>query len=223
MTRPRLAARPSRCRQHSRPARRDDDVTQGHLRPGILGGASVNVAQQPRGEGPLTYHHDRYGQGKHWLSAQEDGDEIGYAYAIERAGPGGPHVEIVKLWANPYERGRGIGSGLLDLAGEVFAGQELRLKPYPSGEDGNPSGSELREYYGNRGFTDYQLKDGDPFELSDYMTRCACPGPDSGPPGRQVDVAFPRPPACRPFPCLAGGSTSRAGLYIAYPARGRRR
>ena len=51
-------------------------------------------------------------------------------------------------------------------------------------------------YYGSRGFGDYQLKDGDPFELYDYMTRPRSRGPQEkarhrAPGGRRSPAASP--------------------------------
>jgi GNAT superfamily N-acetyltransferase len=119
----------------------------------------------------FTYHHASYEEGQHWFSAEHDGDEVGHAHVIERQGPGSPHAEIRQLWTDPHYRSRGIGSRLLEDVAGHFNGRELRLKPYPAGEDGDPGEGVLREYYSNRGFGDYQLKDGDPSELYDYMTK----------------------------------------------------
>jgi len=141
------------------------------------GRASHRTDPQRACEGSFTYHHAGYDDGEHWFSAEYDGDEVGHAHVIERQGPGGPHAEIKRLWTNPHYRGRGIGSRLLDNVGEHFQGQELRLKPYPVDEDGHQDEADLRAFYRNRGFEDYQLKDGDPAELYDYMTKRAPPGP----------------------------------------------
>jgi GNAT superfamily N-acetyltransferase len=135
------------------------------------------------GEAPVTYHHARYDGGRHWFSAEHDGDEIGHAFVLEQQGPGGPHAEIKRLRTNPHYLDRGIGSRLLDAVGEHFSGQELRLKPYPIDEDGSQDEGRLREFYSNRGFTDYQLKEGDPFELYDYMTKRASSAPPADPAG----------------------------------------
>lgn len=134
------------------------------------GVASQLPGPPPGGEESFTYHHVRYEAGQHWFSAEHDGDEVGHAYVIERQEPGGPHVEIKRLWTNPHYRRRGIGSRLLDNVGVHFKGRELRLKPYPIDEDGGQDEGDLREFYGNRGFGAYQLRAGDPFELYDYMT-----------------------------------------------------
>ena len=128
------------------------------------------------GQETLTYHHALFEGGQHWFSAECDGDEVAHAYVIERQGPGGPHAEITRLWTNPHERGRGIGSHLLDRVSGRFKGQELRLKPYPIDEEGGQDESELRDYYSNRGFRGYELREGDPVELYDYMTKPASPG-----------------------------------------------
>lgn len=132
-------------------------------------------------EEPFTYDHAPYEAGQHWFSAEHDGDEVGHAYVIERQEPAGPHVEIKELWTNPHYRGQGIGSRLLDNVGEHFKGHDLRLKPYPIDEDGGKDESGLREFYSNRGFGDYQLREGDPFELYDYMTKRAFSGPATKP------------------------------------------
>ena len=133
----------------------------------VLRGRPAGPDRQQADEDSFTYHYARYEGGQHWFSAEHDGDEVGHAHVIEQRGPGGPHAEIRRLWTNPQYRGRGIGSRLLDNVAEHFEGHELRLKPYPTGEDGDPDEDDLREYYGSRGFRDYQLKDGDPFELYD--------------------------------------------------------
>jgi GNAT superfamily N-acetyltransferase len=140
------------------------------------GRASQKPGPQQAGEESFTYHHAPYDRGQHWFSAEHDGDEVGHAYAIERQGPGGPYVEITELWTNPHYRGQGIGSQLLDNAGEHFTGHELRLKPYPIDPDGQDEAS-LREFYSNCGFGDYQLGEGDPVELYDYMTKRASSRP----------------------------------------------
>ena len=179
----------------------------------------MNDTQQGHEES-LTYHHTLYERGQHWFSAEYDGDEIAHAHVIERPGPGGPHAEIRKLWTNPHERGRGIGSRLLDQVSEHFKDQELRLKPYPIDEDGGQDEDELRRYYGNRGFRDYQLGEGDPFELYDYMTKGASTGsatelagsPEVGPlsPGRLIrrsrsDLHADQTPAAGSTPVSAAG------------------
>jgi GNAT superfamily N-acetyltransferase len=128
----------------------------------------------PAGEDSLAYHHALYEKGQHWFSAEHDGDEVGHAYVIQRQGPGSPHAEIKRLWTNPHYRGRGIGSQLLDNVAGHFKNHELRLKPHSTGRDGDPDEGELRAFYSNRGFADYQLKDGDPLDLYDYMVK---PGP----------------------------------------------
>jgi GNAT superfamily N-acetyltransferase len=144
--------------------------------------ASQRPGPQQGGEESFTYDHAPYERGQHWFSAEHDGDEVGHAYVIERQGPGGPYAEITELWTNPHYRGRGVGSRLLDDVGEHFKGHELRLKPYPIDADGQDEGS-LREFYSNRGFGDYQLCEGDPVELHDYMTKRAPSGPAAKPAG----------------------------------------
>jgi GNAT superfamily N-acetyltransferase len=156
------------------------------------GDVVIQMPDQPGGEESFTYHHARYEGGRHWFSAEQAGAEVGYAYVIERQGPGGPHAEIKRLWTDPYYRGRGIGSRLLDNVGAHFTGQELRLKPYPADEVSGPDEGELREYYRNRGFAVYELKRGDPFELYDYMTKRASSGPAAAPAG-SGDVSAPGP------------------------------
>lgn len=143
--------------------------------------ASQMPGPQQAGEESFSYHHAPYEPGQHWFSAEHDGDEVGHAYVIERQGPGGPHAEIKELRTNPHYRGQGIGSRLLDNVGEHFKGHELRLKPYPIDEDSGQDEDGLREFYSNRGFGDYQLRDGDPFELYDYMTKRASSGPAAKP------------------------------------------
>lgn len=131
----------------------------------------------PAGEDSFTYHHALDEKGQHWFSAEHNGDEVGHAFVIRRQGPGSPHAEIKRLWTNPHYRGRGIGSQLLDNVAGQFQDHELRLKPYPTGRDGDPDEGELRAYYSKRGFTDYQLKEGDPYELYDYMAKPGSRGP----------------------------------------------
>ena len=180
----------------------------------------MNDTQQGHEES-LTYHHTLYERGQHWFSAEFDGDEIAHAHAIERPGPGGPHAEIRKLWTNPHDRGRGIGSRLLDQVSEHFKDQELRLKPYPIDEDGGQDEDELRRYYGNRGFRDYQLGEGDPFELYDYMTKGASSGsatelagsPEAGPLSAwAADQALPVRPHADQAPAAGSTPVSAAGL-----------
>jgi GNAT superfamily N-acetyltransferase len=154
--------------------------TAGAARTGDL--VSQMPGPQQAGEKPFTYHQVPGETGRHWFSAEHDGDEVGHAYVIERQGPGSPHVEIKELWTNPHYRGRGIGSRLLSNVGEHFKGHELRLKPYPIDEAGQDEG-DLREFYSNRGFADYQLTAGDPFELYDYMAKPPSSGPAAEPAG----------------------------------------
>ena len=162
----------------------------------VLRGRPAGPGLQRADEDSFTYHYARYEGGQHWFSAERDGDEVGHAHVIEQWGPGGPHAEIRRLWTNPQYRGRGIGSRLLDNVAEHFEGHEVRLKPYPAGEDSDPDEDDLRVYYGSRGFGDYQLKDGDPFELYDYMTRPRSRGPQEkarhrAPGGRRSPAASP--------------------------------
>ena len=176
----------------------------------VLRGRPAGPDRQQADEGSFTYHYARYEGGQHWFSAEHDGDEVLHAHVIEQRGPGGPHAEIRRLRTNPQYRGRGIGSRLLDNVAEHFEGHELRLKPYPAGEDGDPDEDDLREYYGSRGFRDYQLKDGDPFELYDYMTRPGSRGPQekarSGAPGER------RSPAASPFYLHGGPNRVEPGV-----------
>lgn len=177
-----------------------------------LRGRPAGPGRQQAGEGLFTYHYARYEGGQHWFSAECDGEEVGHAHVIERQGPGGPHAEIRQLWTSPHYRGRGIGSRLLDKVAEQFEGHELRLKPYPTGEDGDPDGDDLREYYGSRGFRDYRLREGDPFELYDYMTRPGSRGPQEnarhGAPGEHRSRAARRARFSRPGH-RGGGRTGR--------------
>jgi GNAT superfamily N-acetyltransferase len=181
----------------------------------VLRGRPAGPDRQQADEGSFTYHYARYEGGQHWFSAEHDGDEVGHAHVIEQRGPGGPHAEIRRLRTNPQYRGRGIGSRLLDNVAEHFEGHELRLKPYPTGEDGDPDEDDLREYYGSRGFRDYQLKDGDRFELHDYMTK-------PGSPGRQEEARHRVPggrggrrsQAARPFYLHGGPNRVEPGGFI---------
>jgi GNAT superfamily N-acetyltransferase len=138
---------------------------------------------QQAGKESFAFRHARYEGGQHWFSAEHDGDEVAHAYVIERLGPGGSHAEIKELRTNPHYRGRGIGSRLLENVGEHFKDHELRLRPYPIDENSGQDADGLREFYGNRGFKDYQLREGDPFELYDYMTKRASSGPAPEPAG----------------------------------------
>ena len=176
----------------------------------------------------FTFHHARYEAGQHWFSAEDDGEEVGHAYVIEQQGPGGPHAEIKRLWTNPHYRERGIGSRLLDNVGEHFQGRELRLKPYPVDEDGDQDEGDLREYYRNRGFEGYELRDGDPFELHDYMAKRASCGPAAGPAtaagaaaGCLARVSFPNPvlagPAVRSSRSQPAASPRRTASTTAAP------
>jgi len=171
-------------------------------------GRPAGPDRQQAGEDSFSYHHAPYEGGQHWFSAERDGDEVGHAHVIEQRGPGGPHAEIRRLWTNPRYRGRGIGSRLLDNVAEHFEGHELRPKPYPAGEDGDPDEDDLREYYGSRGFRDYQLKDGDPFELYDYMTKPGSRGPQEEAPGER------RSPAASPVYLHGGPNRVEPGGFI---------
>ena len=135
--------------------------------------ADPTPGPQQAGEEPITYHHTEYDGGVHWFSAEHDGEEIAYAHVLEKQEPGGRHIEIKKLRTNPYYRRRGIGSQLIEEVANHFPGLEMRLKPYPIDEDGTQTTEDIEEFYAGCGFDRYQLRDGDPFELSDYMTRPA--------------------------------------------------
>ena len=178
----------------------------------VLRGHPAGPDRQHADEDSFTYHYARYEGGQHWFSAEHDGDEVGHAHVIEQRGPGGPHAEIRRLRTNPQYRGRGIGSRLLDNVAEHFEGHELRLKPYPAGEDGDPDEDDLREYYGSRGFRDYHLEDGDPFELYDYMTKPGARRPQEkarpGAPGER------RSPAASPFYLHGGPNRVEPGGFI---------
>ena len=135
--------------------------------------ATAAPGPQQTGEEPYTYHHAEYDGGVHWFSAEHDGEEIAHAHVLEKREPGGQHVEIKTLRTNPYYRRKGIGSQLIEEVANHFPALELRLKPYPIDEDETQATEDIEEFYGGRGFDRYQLKDGDPFELCDYMTRPA--------------------------------------------------
>ena len=92
--------------------------------------------------------------------------------------------------------------GFWDNAGAHFQGQELRLKPYPIDKAGGPDEDDLREYYRNRGFTDYKLQEGDPFELYDYMTKRASAG-TTAKPAESLDVSAPGPATAGPWSPLS--------------------
>jgi GNAT superfamily N-acetyltransferase len=170
--------------------------------------ASQMPGPQEADDESFTYHHASYEPDQHWFSAEHDGDEVGHAYVIGRQGPGGPYVEVKELWANPQYRGWGVGSQLLDNVGEHFKGLELRLKPYPIDEDSGQDEAALREFYSNRGFEDYQLSEGDPFELYDYMTKRAPSGPADVAPQHAAGAAAPAL-AALDFP--AGSGPGRPG------------
>ena len=178
----------------------------------VLRGRPAGPDLQQADEDSFTYHHARYEGGQHWFSAEHDGDEVGHAYVIEQRGPGGPHAEIRRLWTNPQYRGRGIGSRLLDNVAEHFEGHELRLKPYPTGEDGDPDEDDL-PLLGSRGFRDYQLKDGDPFELYDYMTRPGSRGPqEKARTGSPAGAASAADRLRAPSTCTAARTVSSPGV-----------
>jgi GNAT superfamily N-acetyltransferase len=140
-------------------------------------------------EDSVTYHHDSYEGGQHWFSAEHDGEEIAHAHVIEQHGYSSPYAEIKRLFTNPHYRQRGIGSRLLDNVAGHFGDRDLLLKPYPTGRDGDPDDDELRDYYSNQGFEDYQLKDGDSFHLSGYMTRPGSRTAHSAEPDREPAAA----------------------------------
>jgi GNAT superfamily N-acetyltransferase len=139
--------------------------------------AAAAPGPQQAGKEPYTYHHAEYDGGVHWFSAEHDGEEIAHAHVLEKRQPGGQHVEIKTLRTNPHYRRRGVGSQLIEEVANHFPGLELRLKPYPLDEDGTQTTEDIKEFYAGRGFDRYQLQDGDPFELHDYMTRPASTRP----------------------------------------------
>jgi GNAT superfamily N-acetyltransferase len=136
----------------------------------------------------FTYHHTPYQGGVHWFSADNrHGYEIGHATVVEPDGPAGTHVEIERLEVDRHYRRKGVGSQLIENVAWRFPGRELRLKPYAEDPDRGPTTEELYAYYACRGFDPYQLKEGDPWSLGDYMTR---PAADSttGPGGDRLAV-----------------------------------
>jgi hypothetical protein len=78
-------------------------------------------------------------------------------------------------------RRSGAGSQLIEDVATYFPGREIRVKPYPIDEDGTQTTEDLDEFYAGRGFDRYRLKDGDPFELYDHMTRPASSRPTAVP------------------------------------------
>ena len=150
--------------------------------------AAPTAGPQQAGEEPFTYHHTEYDGGVHWFSAEHDGEEIAHAHVLEKQEPGGQHIEIRTLWTNPYYRRKGIGSQLIEEVANHFPGLEMRLKPYPIDEDGTQTTEDIEEFYAGRGFDRYQLRGGDPFELSDYMTKPAFSVPTAARERHDVEV-----------------------------------
>jgi GNAT superfamily N-acetyltransferase len=185
---------------------------------------AVTPGPQQGGEERFTYLHAEYDGGVHWFSAEHDGEEIAHAHVLGKQEPGGRHVEIKTLRTNPHYRCEGIGSQLIEEVASHFPGLEMRLKPYPIDEDGTQTTEDIRDFYAGRGFDRYQLKDGDPFELYDYMTRPASSGPGAGPAGsvaaRTPESAPAR--ALNPLPAWAAGKApgERARGRRSLPAPG---
>ena len=120
----------------------------------------------------VTYHHAEY-DGVHWFSAEDNGEEIAHAHVLEKEEPGRQHVEIKTLRTDPHYRRKGIGSQLIEEVTNHFPDLELRLKAYRIDEDGTQTTDDIEEFYARRGFDRYQLEDGDPWWLGDYMTKPA--------------------------------------------------
>ena len=154
--------------------------------------AAPTPGPQQAGEEPITYHHTEYAGGVHWFSAEHDGEEIAYAHVLENQEPGGRHIEIKKLRTDPHYRRRGIGAQLIEEVANHFPDLEMRLKPYPIDEDGTQTTEDIEEFYAARGFDRYQLRDGDPFELSDYMTKPALSVPPAARERHDVEVGKAR-------------------------------
>ncbi|MGH3223614.1 MAG: GNAT family N-acetyltransferase, partial [Streptosporangiaceae bacterium] len=143
------------------------------------GGAGTETAGIA-GQGPafppagFTFEHDELGPGEHYFCALDDQDnQAGFAHVLEKEalGTSAAHVRIRKLYVRPQDRGHGIGSRLIEEVAAHFAGRELRLKPYP-GDDEVRDEDQLREFYGDRGFTDYIPQgDHEDWDAWEYMTR----------------------------------------------------
>lgn len=105
--------------------------------------------------------------------------EVGYAETQEREGPGGPHVELHRLWTNREHRGTGVGSALIGEVERHHQGSELRLKPWPEDDevdeddDDYQDEEDLRDYYRNRGFRDREVPEGEDWRSHGYMTKQA--------------------------------------------------
>ena len=131
------------------------------------------TASGPGPPGGFTFDHEEFSQGEHWFSARDDQErQAGFGYAIEMPGSSASarHVLIKKLYVRPGDRGKGIGSRLIEEIAGHFCGYELRLKPFPD-EDGALDAEELREFYAGRGFGDYIPLEGDTaWDRWEYMT-----------------------------------------------------
>jgi GNAT superfamily N-acetyltransferase len=114
--------------------------------------------------------HEPTGDGAHWFEHfDSEGNSAGHAIVHERP----DHTWVQSMTVNPGERGKGIGAGLLDHVQNHF-GKPLRLKPYPIGErEDDPGEEQLRDWYGRRGFTDYERREGDDLDAHDWMERHA--------------------------------------------------
>lgn len=187
-------------------------------------GTGSGGAADAAGPGPVShldgfvFDHDELGPSEHYFFALDDQDnQAGFAHVLEKAAAGGSaaHVLIRKLYVRPGDRGQGIGSRLLEEVAAHFAGRELRLKPYP-GEDEERDTDQLREFYADRGFTDYIPGDHEGWEAWEYMTTQDRAGPDQPQPG-DAGAPEPAPAAAAPGSAPArprpapGGRPGRGG------------
>jgi GNAT superfamily N-acetyltransferase len=174
------------------------------------------MAEHPRPAG-FTFHHDTVSPGEHYFYAIDaDGREAGHAHAIEQAAAGARHILIKRLYVQPNDRQKGIGSSLLDDVAVLFHGRELRLKPYPI-EDAELDEDQLREFYGNRGFDDFEPQSDDDWQWDarEHMTRLD----PADPPARSArQVQYPQLDFPRVNPLAPG--PGRAARASGHPAAG---